>query len=275
MAGDWIKLEKCSPNKPEVMRLARMWGVPQDQAFGALMRFWIWIDDACVDGRVDGVASHEVDDMMHFPGFAAGLKAVGWLHVDEEKPSLSIPNFGKHNEETSKKRALRNARQARWRSNSVDVRVDGHVDATPSTKASTREEKKREEIDNSLRSLSKRATLNAPSEEHEAIASERGLSCQTEFAKYRDWQASTGKRHKDETAGFRNWLRNAKVPGRAEQQASNMDILTGKVRHGRSIAGIAGRMDSAVVLTLPSDLRESGADDVEGRGPERSALGMG
>ena len=288
MAGDWIKLEKCSPNKPEVMRLARMWGVPQDQAFGALMRFWIWIDDACVDGRVDGVASHEVDDMMHFPGFAAGLKAVGWLHVDEAKPSLSIPNFGKHNEETSKKRALRNARQARWRSNSVDVRVDGHVDATPSTKASTREEKRREEIDNSLRSLSKRATLNAPSEEHEAIANERGLSCQTEFAKYRDWQASTGKRHKDETAGFRNWLRNAKVAGRDEvrdelaarklQAARNMDILTGKVRNDgreRDISGIAERVDRAPVFALPGDLREPGGDDVEGSGPARSAIGVG
>ena len=166
MAGDWIKVEKCSPNKPEVMRLARMWGVPQDQAFGALMRFWIWLDDACVDGRVDGVASHEVDAMMHFPGFATGLQSVGWLEIDDAAPSIRVQNFDKHNAETSKKRALKNARQARWRLNNVDVRVD----AAPSTKASTRKEKKREELDTSLRSVSRRATLNAPSDEHEAIA---------------------------------------------------------------------------------------------------------
>src|SRR6185503_15071227 len=115
MAGDWIKLEKCSPNKPEVMRLARMWGIPQDQAIGALVRFWIWLDDACVDGVVDGVASHEVDDMMHFPGFAAGLSAVGWLEIDDAKPSIKIRNFSKHNAESAKKRALTNERQSRWR----------------------------------------------------------------------------------------------------------------------------------------------------------------
>lgn len=259
MAGDWIKLEKCSPNKPEVMRLARMWGIPQDQAFGVLARFWIWLDDACVDGVVDGVASHEIDDMMRFPGFAQGLRAVGWLEIDEDYLRIRVPNFDKHNSETSKKRALKSDRQARWRAKPVDASVD----ATPST----RKEKKR--IDTSLRSVSKRATLNAPTEEHEVLAEERGVSCQAEFQKYRDWLAASGRRHKDEVAGFRNWLRNARPPDRAVRQASNMDILTGRAH------GFAKRVDSAVVLTLPSDLRESGADDVEGRGPARSAGGVG
>jgi hypothetical protein len=275
VAGDWIKVEKCSAGKPEVMRLARLWGVPQDQAFGMLVRFWVWIDDACVDGLVDGVASHEIDDMMRFPGFAQGLVAVKWLEIDDKQPSTRIPNFDKHNAETSKKRALRNERQARWRSKHVDAHVD--------VAASTREEKKREDIDNSLRSLStpRKQKLEAPTEEHEGIAAERGLSCQTEFQKYRDWQASTGKRHKDESAGFRNWLRNAKQPiaGReptlAEKRARNMDLITGKVRDERTIEGTAERVGGAVVLSLPSDLREQGSNDVGGCGPDRVASGMG
>ena len=269
MAGDWIKLEKCSPNKPEVMRLARMWGVPQDQAFGAVMRFWIWLDDACVDGCVTGVALHEVDAMMHFPGFATGLCAVGWLEVDEAAPSIRIPNFSRHNGETSKKRALTKNRVSKKRN------ADVTLDALP--------EKRREEkrLDTSLRSVSKRATLNAPSDEHEAIAAERGLSCQTEFQKYRDWQASTGKSHKDEVAGFRNWLRNAKVvggsrePTLAEKRARNMDLITGKVRDERIVEGTAERVGGAVVLSLPGDLREQGGNDVGGCGPERIASGMG
>src|SRR5512135_997166 len=204
MAGDWIKVEKCSPNKPEVMRLARLWGVPLDQALGALVRFWVWIDDASVDGVVDGVASHEIDDMMRMNGFAQGLAAVNWLEIDDAKPAIRIPNFDAHNSETSKKRALRNARQARWREKSVD--------APPSTKASTREEKRREDIKPKtlVRKTPRTQQLESPTDEHHQIAAERGLSCQAEFAKYRDWQAATGKRHRDEVAGFRNWLRNAK-----------------------------------------------------------------
>jgi hypothetical protein len=277
VAGDWIKVEKCSAGKPEVMRLARLWGIPQDQAFGMLVRFWVWIDDACVDGRVDGVASHEIDDMMRFPGFAQGLVTVKWLDIDDSNPCTRIPNFDKHNAETAKKRALRNERQSRWRHKNVDAHVDAHVDS----KTSTREEKRREDIDTSLRSVSTRKKLDAPTEDHERIAVEQGVSCKAEFEKYRDWVASKGRPHKDEVAGFRNWLRNAKrpLPGReptlAEKRARNMDLITGKVRDERTVEGTAERVGGAVVLTIPTDLREPGGDDVGGRGPGRIASGMG
>ncbi|MGE9159668.1 hypothetical protein, partial [Escherichia coli] len=51
--------------------------------------------------------------------------------------------------------------------------------------------------------------LEAPTVEHQRIAAEVGVSCQAEFAKYRDWLAANGKRQKNEEAGFRNWLRRA------------------------------------------------------------------
>ena len=297
MAGDWIKMRVWLSRDPRVIRMAT-WLAKEPQFVNPMGLGGISPEKAlrnvtvalCVTGLLvtwgtarelgDRVGDDLVlrksnlatlDAMTDMPHFGHAMAYVDWVsEIDGDV--LLFANFFKDNESPDDRHKRQNAeRQAAFRKKhgNDEVTQDRNVTVTP------REEKRREEIDNSLRSLSKRATLNAPSEEHEAIASERGLSCQTEFAKYRDWQASTGKRHKDETAGFRNWLRNAKVPGRAEQQASNMDILTGKVRHGRSIAGIAGRMDSAVVLTLPSDLRESGTDDVEGRGPERSALGMG
>jgi hypothetical protein len=144
VAGDWIKLEKCSPDKPEVMRLARLWGVPKDQAFGAIVRFWIWLDNASVDGVVDGVGSHEVDDMMRVAGFATGLQSVKWLDIDDSVPRIRVPNFGKHTSESAKKRALSNDRQANWRKKS-DAHVDAGVDVQSVTKTSTREEKRRED----------------------------------------------------------------------------------------------------------------------------------
>jgi hypothetical protein len=297
VAGDWIKLEKCSPNKPEIMRLARLWGMSQDAAFGAVARFWIWIDDACVDGLVDGVASHEVDAMMHFAGFAQGLVAVGWLEIDDTKPSLRIPNFAKHNTETSKKRALKNDRQARWRAKHVDA----HVDATPST----REEKKREEKI-TTKEREQGTVANAPS----TAVSVHGTRLDPiwtlpidwlEWTKgerpdfntadverialvFRDhWHSKPGKdgRKQDWFATWRNWIRreqrhySTRPESLTEKRARNMDILTGKVRDERVVQGTTQRVDRAVVLSLPSGLREPDGHDVEGRGPERSASGMG
>lgn len=51
--------------------------------------------------------------------------------------------------------------------------------------------------------------LDAPTEDHERIASEQGVSCLVEFQKYRDWISANGRRQRDESAGFRNWLRKA------------------------------------------------------------------
>lgn len=51
--------------------------------------------------------------------------------------------------------------------------------------------------------------LDAPTEAHEQLAREVGVSCQAEFEKFRDWLASTGTRPRDYSARFRNWLRKA------------------------------------------------------------------
>lgn len=63
-------------------------------------------------------------------------------------------------------------------------------------------------------------------------------------------------------------------PGRVERHADNMDRLTGKT-HERTIEGVAERVDKPALFAVPGDLREPDADDVEGRGPGRSQVGLG
>ncbi len=142
MSGEWIKVEISTADKPEVLKMARMLGIDRDAVFGKLIRFWAWIDVQCVDGVVDGVVDADIDSICHQTGFSAALCAVNWLICDAEREQIMVPNFGRHNGESAKKRALKNDRQAKWRSKTVDVPVD----ATPSTTASTREEKRREDI---------------------------------------------------------------------------------------------------------------------------------
>ena len=38
MAGDWIKVEHTTPDKPEVVKLADMIGIDQDAVVGKLLR---------------------------------------------------------------------------------------------------------------------------------------------------------------------------------------------------------------------------------------------
>ncbi|MFK5948820.1 MAG: hypothetical protein QM500_08650 [Methylococcales bacterium] len=135
MAGDWIKIEKATPDKPEILRIARLSDISKDEAFGKVMRFWMWLDANSVDGVVDGVVGRDVDMLVDCDGFAASLVSVSWLEIDEENEKVIIPNFDRHNGQTAKQRGLKNKRQANWRKNSVDVE--------PSTDTSTREEKRR------------------------------------------------------------------------------------------------------------------------------------
>lgn len=135
MAGDWIKVEKSTAQKAEIIRLARLLSINPDQALGIVIRFWSWADDNTVDGRVDGVALQDVDALLTVPGLCAALKVIGWLNHDITKEQITIPKFDRHNGESAKKRALTNRRQSKWR--------NAPVDGAASTKASTREEKRR------------------------------------------------------------------------------------------------------------------------------------
>jgi hypothetical protein len=130
----WIKLEHTTPGKPEVLRLARLLGVSHDDAFGKVVRFWIWLDANSVDGHVDALVDADVDAVVTHPGFARALMTVGWLVLDEVCGCVTVPNFGRHNGESAKKRGQKTKRQAEWRAK-VDAGVDAPVDAPVSTNA--------------------------------------------------------------------------------------------------------------------------------------------
>lgn len=144
MALDWIKIQMSTPEKPEVIRMARKLGISRDDALGKLFRLWAWFDSNSVDGVVDGVVSTDVDALVGLDGFASVMGDVGWLKWNDEAETITMPNFDKHNGESAKKRGLKAQRQAKWRQNK-DGHVDKSVDASMSTTSTTREEKRRED----------------------------------------------------------------------------------------------------------------------------------
>lgn len=110
MASSWIKVEVITPDKPEIFQIAEILNIDPDAVLGKLVRIWTWADQQTIDGNAGSVTKGVLDRLAFITGFADALITVGWLAYVDEK--LVLPNFERHNGESSKKRALTNRRVA-------------------------------------------------------------------------------------------------------------------------------------------------------------------
>lgn len=142
MAGDWIKLEQATLDKPEVLRAAEMLGISRREALGLFFDFWVWLDknlsDVCPD-FVRNISKKSLDNVLHTPGFSAMLESVGWAKFDESKGTLHVVNADRHNGTTAKTRALDAKRKKDKRRENVR-----EMSGLKPDKNGTREEKRRD-----------------------------------------------------------------------------------------------------------------------------------
>ncbi|MDB5345307.1 MAG: hypothetical protein JWP89_3684 [Schlesneria sp.] len=194
MAGDWIKVEKASGGKPEVLRIAELLHVHPTHAFGLCVQFWCWCDDQMTNGDAMSVTYQTLDALLGHQGFCEALVKVGWMTTRYGR--IRVTNFDRHLSESSKKRALANNRKQGLRERS-----------TKATRV-PREEKKREE-----KKVSKKEE-NAPSfrpptvEEIRDYCTARNSTVDPE--QFRDFYESKGwlvgaAKMKDWKAALRNW----------------------------------------------------------------------
>jgi hypothetical protein len=132
MAGDWIKLQHVTPDKPEVYEIATRLAVRPEQILGHLARIWIWADQQSRDGHALCVTDVTLDSIARCDGLASAMREVGWL--TGYSGNLTFPNFERHNGQSAKKRALAADRQHKSRENLSRSQRDESV---------TREEKRR------------------------------------------------------------------------------------------------------------------------------------
>jgi hypothetical protein len=140
MAGDWLKVEKDTPEKPEVLAVAAKLSLDPEVVFTKCFKVWRWADSHTPDGNAMRVTPALLDALVHAPGFAQALLDVGWLHVRDG--ALQFPNFERHMGQSGKKRALTAKRVAAHKKRSGN---DCSV-----TSALPREEKRR--VNNTPRS---------------------------------------------------------------------------------------------------------------------------
>ena len=113
MAGDWIKFEHTTPDKPEVVKMATALKIDQDAVVGKLLRVWLWADANSLNGECVGVTEAFIDRLTCRRGFAAAMRSVGWLVGNDGE--VSFTNFSRHNGATAKARAVENRRKSDYR----------------------------------------------------------------------------------------------------------------------------------------------------------------
>lgn len=142
MAGDWIKVEEATVDKPEVLRTADLLGIHRREALGLFVEFWMWLDknlsEECPD-FVRNTSRKSLDNLLHVPGFSAVLEQIGWARWDDEGAVLHVVNADRHNGNTAKTRASDAKRKKNQREN---VRK---MSGSETDKSVTREEKRRED----------------------------------------------------------------------------------------------------------------------------------
>lgn len=145
MAGDWIKLEHTTPDKPEVIRMATMLRIDQDAVTGKLLRLWIWADQNSIDGEAVLVTHAFIDRFTGCKKFSAALLAVGWLAGEDG--NLSLPNFDRHNGESAKARGESARRMAKSRANKKEhLLPESAPDVAEKLQQKAQPEKRREEV---------------------------------------------------------------------------------------------------------------------------------
>lgn len=114
MAGDWIKFELTTLDKPEVCQIADLADIDPDAVVGKLMRVWGWFDQQTQDGNAPSVSKKLLDRMVGVTGFCEHMKLVAWMV--EADGVISLPHFERHNGKTAKNRLLTAKRVANHKS---------------------------------------------------------------------------------------------------------------------------------------------------------------
>lgn len=200
MAGDWIKVECTTPDKPEIHAISQILGLKPDETLGKLIRIWAWADSNISDGCVKRFCNANVtpesiiDHVCGVTGFAEAMISVGWL--ERKNDSISFPSFDRHNGNPAKKRAETYRRVKRFR-NASSV-----TNALPETETET-----------NINSEKRKKFVPPTVEQVRTYCRERNNSIDPELfiAHYEanGWMQSKGKAIVSWEAAVRTWEKNS------------------------------------------------------------------
>lgn len=146
MRRPWIKIETCTPDKPEICSLSTQLRMDEDTVMGKLVRLWSWAELNRVDPNDLGVTKEFIDRVVGRKGFALALESTGWLVEVDGK--LSFRNFKRHNSPVAQNKALTAKRVARHRLRKAEANDDVAPEPLPKKEKSvTKRVKKESKVD--------------------------------------------------------------------------------------------------------------------------------
>lgn len=246
MAGDWIKFELTTLDKPEVCQIADLADIDSDAVVGKLLRVWGWFDQQTEVGNAPSVSKRLLDRLVGVTNFCEHMKSVGWMA--EEGGVISLPHFDRHNGKTAKNRLLTAKRVANHKA--ASGKGNGKSNAPSVSDALPREDVEKSKSKSKSKEQEQRAGAASASPSHMAEtgthpdqpeAKARATRLPSDWtlpADYREWATTerpelassidtiaecfrdywSAKSGKDATktnwlATWRNWIRNQKAPG--------------------------------------------------------------
>jgi hypothetical protein len=146
MAGDWIKLEKATPFKPEMAMLAKRLNVSIAEAFLAFFRVYAWADGITATGTVPNLSPQDGDTLAGaLPGTCQALASpeIGWLIVRDN--AIEFVNWDRHNGTSAKQRLYEREKKRRQRTATKNSPETPGTNAGTSAGTKPGPEKRREE----------------------------------------------------------------------------------------------------------------------------------
>ncbi len=134
MAGDWIKFELSTSDKPEVWQIAASLNLDPDAVVGKLLRVWGWFDQQTEEGKAPAASKGLLDRLVGLPGFCDALILSGWMA--DEGDEVVLPGFDRHNGSSAKKRLATAKRVADHRAKKLTSNANVTPNVTPHVTAS-------------------------------------------------------------------------------------------------------------------------------------------
>lgn len=157
----WIKLENHIFDKTEIHEISQSLSIDPDAVVGKCARVWAWFDVNTTNGVTKSVTKSLLDRYCGVTGFCDAMVSCGWMI--EINGMIELPNYDRHNSATAKSRALGSKRQNKYRMN-ASSNASSNVIYNDDTlrKSSYREEKRREDINNSQFEENKKEDVISP-----------------------------------------------------------------------------------------------------------------
>lgn len=149
MAGDWIKFEIGTSDKPEVWSIAQQLNIDPDAVVGKLLRVWGWFDQHTENGEAELTVKLMLDRKVGIVGFCDALIAAGWMAQSDTE--LIIPSFDAHNGSSAKKRLSTAKRVAEFKARKRSGNANGNAEETESVAENNAHETQRQSIPRPIR----------------------------------------------------------------------------------------------------------------------------